>query len=491
MNISNSRRPGLRHGPAAQALRRAVGHLRASPPSAVPTSPIEEDIRVDPAFRLAGTASVSPNPLVAAGVDLYSVRADQPIARPPGTPASDERSVLSSITGAVAIVETDAGVRVVNALANVGIHDLDSLCELNSSQLEAIPNLGSKSFAEIHQILDRFGMKLAASDVADARARREPRTKKPDPRLDDMIARRGAGETLDDIGRVYGVTRERVRQILRDAGPSIDLVRSVRADQDREAVSARRSDVLAAFRRGDAPGQIAAVFGFREHAVRELIRAEASDADRVTRRAAHDRHAEQRYTDDDLLAAIKEVAERYGRAPSSGEYAAASTGGMLPSLPTIHNRLGWANAVELAGYAPRGGRKRDYRVRWTEAACRAALIKLVVESEHIPTVSEYEKLAQLDPDLPSSATIRKRLGTWSRVTGDLVRLPTASAVLDRVREVSDADTLDESEIWLAYLDEAISGDDLVVLALEGKFRWNAAFGEIPPGLVPLQAELTE
>src|SRR5690606_14666091 len=54
--------------------------------------------------------------------------------------------------------------------------------------------------------------------------------KKGTLRAQDMCERRAAGETLDQIGRAYGVTRERVRQIIKAAGgPTRSEVKDLKA----------------------------------------------------------------------------------------------------------------------------------------------------------------------------------------------------------------------------------------------------------------------
>ena len=58
------------------------------------------------------------------------------------------------------------------------------------------------------------------------------------PHVADMIERRWRGETLDEIGAAHGVTRERIRQLLKKyGGPSAEEVRDLRAA---EALTAQR-----------------------------------------------------------------------------------------------------------------------------------------------------------------------------------------------------------------------------------------------------------
>jgi hypothetical protein len=75
---------------------------------------------------------------------------------------------------------------------------------------------------------------------------------------------------------------------------------------------------------------------------------------------------------------------------------------------------GWSNAITAAGLrpvAPAPARTRSRR--WTEDACWQALTRVVAELGEIPSVLAYERFAAGRDDLPSSATIRNRLGRWS------------------------------------------------------------------------------
>ncbi len=439
------------------------------------------------------------------------------------------------------VLISDAGlsVRATNVLRRRGLVDLTEVAALTRDQLGSLPALGAKSLDEIERALRMHGLALATrpqvplplptaeespqldemaerlrrgqsvAEIATAhgispkqvyrrlsatgllnqseqRPGRTSRPKRVDPRIADMAQRRLRGETLDDIGKAYNVTRERVRQILKQAGIDPGEIAAARAEGNRAVVAARVDDVLEAFRRGDDAATIARVLDLPPGAVAELLATEVTRTDRAARRAARDRPAERRYSDEDLIEAVRTVCERYGRAPTSNEYnATASTSVAMPSLPTIHNRIGWANAVRLAGFEPRRSVRRSYQRRWTEQTCLDALRRLAVETGHPPTVVEYEQLAELDPGLPSSATVRNRLGPWSKVTAELLRLPTRDRALETVRKSAGTTDTDSTAIWMAYLEEEITDDDLAVLAISHDFTWLAEFGTPPASVAGL------
>jgi hypothetical protein len=86
----------------------------------------------------------------------------------------------------------------------------------------------------------------------------------------------------------------------------------------------------------------------------------------------------------------------------------------------VLNRLGgWTRAVRAAGMTPLASPASVRRRRWTESACWSALRRVVDELGEIPTVLSYERHAAGRHDLPSSATLRNRLGRWSSISAQL------------------------------------------------------------------------
>jgi len=123
------------------------------------------------------------------------------------------------------------------------------------------------------------------------------------------------------------------------------------------------------------------------------------------------------YSDRDIAAALASVAADLGRVPSAKEYEALARARGAPSLATVLNRMGgWTKAVRAAGLTPPRTPARTRSRRWTADACWSAIRAVVAELEQIPTVVTYDRHAASRPDLPSSATLRNRLGRWSAIT---------------------------------------------------------------------------
>jgi transcriptional regulator with XRE-family HTH domain len=241
-------------------------------------------------------------------------------------------------------------------------------------------------------------------------------------RMSQMRALREQGFSLDEIALRFGVSRERVRQILRaHGGPDPELVADARKRRAAQLAEARVDELLALWRAGHEPRSAATALGLQAAACRTTIARFATDVDKAARRAnLSGARGAPTYSERDIIVALRAVAAGLGRVPSAKEYALLARGLELPSLPTVLNRMGgWSRAVEAAGMTPLSARAATRRRRWTDGACWAALRRVVEELGEIPTVVSYERHAAGRLDLPSSATLRNRLGRWSAISAQL------------------------------------------------------------------------
>ncbi len=236
-------------------------------------------------------------------------------------------------------------------------------------------------------------------------------------RVREMASLREQGWSLDEIALRYEVSRERVRQILRaHGGPEPGAIADARRRRAEALAEARIDELLALWRAGEGAGSVAGKLGLQAVACRSTIERFATDVDRAARRASiAGARGARTYSDRDIILALTSVAKRLRHVPSAKEYAAVARELGYPSLATVLNRMGgWSNAVAAAGLRPAAvAPARSRARRWTEEACWEALERAVDELGEIPSVLAYERLAAGRRDLPSSATIRNRLGRWS------------------------------------------------------------------------------
>jgi len=241
-------------------------------------------------------------------------------------------------------------------------------------------------------------------------------------RMRQMRTLRERGYSLDEIALRFGVSRERVRQILRAHGaPDPELVADARRRRAGELAEARVDELLALWRAGHEPRSAASALGLQAAACRSTIARFATEVDKAARRAnLSGTRGSPTYSERDIIVALRAVAAGLGRVPSAKEYALLARGLELPSLPTVLNRMGgWSRAVSAAGMTPTAAPAIARQRRWTEGACWAALRRVVAELGEVPTVVSYDRHAAGRPDLPSSATLRNRLGRWSSIATQL------------------------------------------------------------------------
>jgi hypothetical protein len=238
-----------------------------------------------------------------------------------------------------------------------------------------------------------------------------------------MVTLRRQGSSLEEIAVRFGVSRERVRQILgAHGGPASHDVAEARRRRAQQQAETHIGELLVLWRAGAQLGSAAGALGLQRAAARHALARFATDRDRAARRASLGgaRARGKTYSDRDIMVALTSVAGRLGRVPTAKEYGALARELAYPSVATVVNRMGgWTSAVCAAGLVPASTPGRACSRRWTAQACWTAVRQVVAELGDIPTVAGYDRHAAGRADLPSSATVRNRLGRWSAITTQL------------------------------------------------------------------------
>ncbi len=232
-----------------------------------------------------------------------------------------------------------------------------------------------------------------------------------------IVDMRGDGATLQSIADLFGISKERVRQISEKAGLAPSVVWEKRKQEQQVAAEAVLSLAMTKWRSGEDPRDIAKALNVSAVALSEQINKSASEADSAARRGAINARSgasSKRYSDEELVAGVRHAASHLGRVPTSTQYAKLSAQLGLPSIASIHNRLTWAGALKAAGFPP-PVRRRTYEVKWTRELCLELLAGVAVKFGHIPSYQEYEEIYHNEAGLPSGPTVRNRVGGWTRV----------------------------------------------------------------------------
>lgn len=245
-------------------------------------------------------------------------------------------------------------------------------------------------------------------------------SKSPEPatREQRIIEMRLGGATLGAIGTEFGVSRERVRQIIQAAGgPSPAEVRALAVARGLAEEAAVRSDTEAALRtllqtRGAHSVQEAAeALSLAEATV---VRFWPQDLGHLLIRPAG--HPNRTWTDEQILHVIRSAAV-YEFPLTANAYAELVRVGEVkgPSLPRVTQRFGgWIAACERAGVEPGQTLRTAYESRWTDAELLAYVREYLVDSSWPNSAHRFDEWRrQVAPEAPSFQTVRNRLGTWS------------------------------------------------------------------------------
>ncbi|MBS4753207.1 hypothetical protein KG112_10375 [Nocardioides sp. zg-ZUI104] len=244
--------------------------------------------------------------------------------------------------------------------------------------------------------------------------------KSPPPEAVVMIQQRWQGWTLDTIGKNFGLSRERIRQILaKHGGPTAEQVRDRRAEiasaAERNCEAAVAADICGAL---DGRGPMT---------VAEMVAATGRDAEDVSRfwprelshlllRAAGT--YENRWSDEEVLDAIRDAA-LYEFPLTTNAYAELLSQGQIkgPSMPRIWQRFGsWTAACEAAGVVAGQPMRTNYQSRWTDDDLLQIVRRYLLDPNAPNSAHRFDEWKRAAaPEGPSFQTLRNRFGSWTEV----------------------------------------------------------------------------
>lgn len=232
-----------------------------------------------------------------------------------------------------------------------------------------------------------------------------------------MAAQYAAGSTLEEVGQKYGLTRERIRQLLKKHGFNLDELkvssRSARKRQKTEELETFISDRL----KGGADFQsIAHDAGVSLSTVERLGRV---DHDLVVMARVNRKRLAPLYSEAEILECLRVANRLLGGVMTSVEYEGVAVAQKLddgrdwPGRQTAMGRFGsWRKALVAAGLPANPSSAIAGQRQYEAEHCIDAILEVERSLGHAPSAREYDLYARSNGGLPSLSTVRHRHGQW-------------------------------------------------------------------------------
>lgn len=229
-----------------------------------------------------------------------------------------------------------------------------------------------------------------------------------------MARRFKRGETLREIGKRHNISHEGVRLIMQKRG----LTRKdypIHEIRHKEAL-AKKNLIIEAYKKKSGTAdqrtievEIGRELGLSTRAVNEVIKDYPFKS-----LYDHKSRITPKFSDEDLIKAVRLIAQRLGEPLTKDQYATEVEGTDLPVPQTLIIRFGsWHDACEAAGVTS-GKSFRRYTKRFDEEACLKAAKDFWDSREGPFSFVAYSEWAK-GKDVPSGGTMRVRMGKWSEV----------------------------------------------------------------------------
>lgn len=250
--------------------------------------------------------------------------------------------------------------------------------------------------------------------------------KSQDLRLAEMERMRLEGHTLEAIASEFGITRERVRQVLLKSDKNLDtsylkeLNFKKKLENIYEYVVANWDDVQAM-----NFASLASLLNVDEITVREAL----SPLQAAFLLANDDVNVSKKFTDEDCIKALQ-IAQTYIFPLSGKSYSKLVASGDVigPSVPLILKRFGtWTDACKIAGVEAGETVRPTYEQVFTDNQLLLFVRRFMFEqSDANWSIQRYSDWRESNsPEAPSVALLRNRLGGWASIRVQALRLDTS------------------------------------------------------------------
>lgn len=229
-----------------------------------------------------------------------------------------------------------------------------------------------------------------------------------------VLQLRLAGETLDSIGEKFGVTRERVRQIItKYGGEEFKSLQSEREDVANSQKQLRAQEIRSFIHQH--PGITYEELVDEFNVSKELIVSQLTKFE--TKLILGSRKiwsSEKKWSDEAVLQALRDAQVYFFPLTTSAYEKLVSLGEVKgPSVPLINQRFKtWKQACIAAGVEFVES-QTHYSVMWTREELVEVLGQFLVDPSTLGSVADYETWRSKNLDrMPSTALIRNVVGGW-------------------------------------------------------------------------------
>lgn len=257
---------------------------------------------------------------------------------------------------------------------------------------------------------------------------------------DDLVARkirvlelRMNGLTLDEIGKQFGVTRERIRQILKKAFKLVEGDPSLgdkgfseifaekthsakgeyrRIEQERRDSIDSRVRIFLNSKPGATYLEVSQEMGISEQDLRQCLQPQTT---KFIWTEARDNVNESPYSDEAILEALR-LAEAFESPISAPVYRELVERGLVngPGPQTVALRFGsWKRACEIAEVTYNESVRTSYERQWTESEMLEYVIEFLLNKSYGKGIQSYDEWRiETMSNAPSGAHVRKHFDTW-------------------------------------------------------------------------------